>query len=303
MIKHFFIALLLTVTNTFAFDLTSKPVEVVIPFPPGGGVDATYRHFEQYAKNKGVTMVPVYRPGADGLIAMRDLSVGSKDGYRIAFSTTALHAGIIQKDNTVDTTILTAIKNPLAVFVVHASSDITNVDQLATKIKNEEKFNIATGAPGQTMVWVQFLEQIKSPQRVLVKYKGGQPVLNDLLGKHVDAAVLPMAIVAQHIKNGTLRAVAHTGSDVLTDYPTTTPLANKYPSWKPLDLFTVVTPTLDSAATAAWNNLFKQYVNDIAVQKHFRTEHSESLPFGPTVANESVKHINSMRVTHHNYFN
>ena len=303
MIKHFFIASLLLVTNVFALDLTLKPVEVIVPFPPGGGVDATYRHFEQYAKTKGVTTVPVYKPGAEGLIAMKELSTGSKDGYRIAFSTTALHTNAIQKDNTLDIVPLTTIKNPLGVMVVHASSDITNVDQLAVRIKTDDKFNIATGGPGQTMVWVQFFEQIKSPQKVLIKYKGGQPVINDLLGKHIDAALLPMVVVSQHIKNGTLRAIAHTGSDVFADYPTVTPLATKYPSWKQLDMFIAVTPVMDTAANAAWTSLLKQYVNDNAVQKHFRTEHSEPVPFGSTIVNESVKNINNIRTVHQSHFN
>lgn len=296
MIKYLLVAACVLFNNAFAFDIKSKVVEVVIPFAPGGGVDQTYRHFEKYAKANGISTVPIYKPGAEGVVGLRDVAAGSKDGFRIGFATTAVLANAREKGGKVEVVPLSAIKNPTGVFVVHASSNIQTFDQLAAKLKTTDVINIASGASGQTLVWTQLFDVLNVPQKQLINYKGGQPVLNDLLGKHVDVAVLPLSIVAPHLQNGTLRILAHTGNSLLINFPSSVPLQQRFASWKMLDLFIVVVPQgLDRSITDAWNRLITQYVNDKETKVHFLSEYSESVAFGSNTVEESIRAIQQVQ--------
>lgn len=288
MIKKLIAVLCFVSTTAFAFD---KPIQVIIPFPPGGGVDAAYRHFEKYAHNKGIATIPVYKPGADGLIAMRELDTSANDGYTISFTTTAVLANAEQKDPTLQLQPLTAIKNPLGSIVVSSKSDIQTFDQLITKIKSTDRFNIASGAPGQTMVWTQLFEVTNTPVRQFINYKGGQQVLNDLIGGHVDAAMLPTTITNQQAKNGTIRILAHTGSVKLEGFDQSVPLARRFSNWRPLDLYIVVAPKMERGTSDKLNNLLKQYVLDREVQNEFVADYNDVVLFGTGPIVEAIKNI------------
>lgn len=292
MIKKILVVICMTVSSAFAFDLKSKPIEVVIPFPPGGGVDLTYRHFEKYAASKGITTVPVYKPGADGLIAMRDLANGSKEGHRIGFSTSAVQSSVLLREPNLGIVPITAIKVGIAGFVVHSKSTIKNYDQFLTALKTNDKINVASAAPGQALFWSHFFDSANMPQKTLINYKGSQPLLNDLLGQHVDVAMLPMSIILPHIKNNNLRILAHTSNTKLKEFPNSTPLARTNQNMgKTFDMFIAVSPKLDKPAADAWNELLRQYVLDPEIQQQFIDDYSDPVFFGTGAVAESIANI------------
>ena len=75
----------------------ASTVKVIVPFPPGGGVDATYRKIEKYAQQQGVNMIPEYHPGAEGVVGMNAAATQSKDGNVLIITTTEVAAS---KDST-----------------------------------------------------------------------------------------------------------------------------------------------------------------------------------------------------------
>jgi len=290
MIKALLLIVSLLVTPSFAFDLKLKAIEVVIPFAPGGGVDTTYKHFEKYARARGVNTVAIYKPGAEGLIAMRDLSSGSNDGYRISFTTTAVYSNAVAKEP-LNVVPLIAIKNPLGTFVTSSKSNIKTFDQLINVLKTNDNIKIGSGAPGQALVWEQLFDLTGIPSRQLIPYKGGQPVLVDLLGGHIDVAMLPAALTSQQAKAGNIQIVAHTGVNKIKDFDSAIALSHKYPKWGLLDIFIVVTPQIGKIQAEQWESFIQDYLSDASVQNDFVNEHSEHLPSGDKVIKQALTNI------------
>lgn len=294
MIKLLLLSMTLFFTTAFATDIKQKTIEVVIPFPPGGGVDLAYRHFEKYAATQGLRTVPIYKPGADGLIGMRDLDTGARDGSRISFATSAIFYTSTQKDPSLQITPITGIRNPIAGIVVSANSPITTIDQLVNTIKANDRINIGSGSPGQTLHWIQLFELMQAPQRQLVTYKGSPQLISDILGGHIDVGLVPISLIDQHVKNGKLRILAHGASSKLSEFPQSVPFTRKFPNWRGLDLFVAVSPIMDAKTTEQWNSIFKQYLSDPGSIAVFEKEYSSPLPFGTTSVQDSIRILNDL---------
>lgn len=189
MFKQFIISLAATlalITGTAqAFDAKQRPITVVIPFAPGGGVDQTFRHFEKWANERGLTFTVIYKPGAEGLIGMNEIAGMPRDGYHISFGTAGTVAVQRIKNPTADLELITAIKNSITAFITHRDSGINSF----TDLYSVKGLTMAYGAPGQKMTMEQLIEISKG--RVngkLIPYKGGGPVVQDLIGNHVQLA-------------------------------------------------------------------------------------------------------------------
>lgn len=274
--------------TVYSFEATSKTINVVIPFAPGGGVDQSFRHLQKYALERGITLVAVYRPGADGLIAMRELANMPKDGFNISVTTAGVLAYQELRDTEKCCTAITGIRDSIGAFVVHPSSSIKTLDDLEKAVKQGDDIKFGYGAPGQRMVLDQFFEFAKpSKAPLLVPYKGGGPVINDLLAGHIDAAQVPLSIVKSHIDAGKLRLIATTRSKV--DGFAVPMVEDRYPKWKELDGFAVVTPAgADSEAVKFWTSFLKEYVGNKQVQQDFAKDYTISAPFGTKNVTETI---------------
>lgn len=274
--------------SVYSFEATSKTVNVVIPFAPGGGVDQSFRHLQKYALERGITLVAVYRPGADGLIAMRELANMPKDGFNISVTTAGVLAYQELRDTEKCCTAITGIRDSIGAFVVHPSSSIKTLDDLEKAVKQGDDIKFGYGAPGQRMVLDQFFEFAKpSKEPLLVPYKGGGPVINDLLAGHIDAAQVPLSIVKAHIDTGKLRLIATTRSKI--DGFAVPMVEDRYPKWKELDGFAVVTPAgANPEAVKFWTSFLKEYVGNKQVQQDFAKDYTISAPFGTKNVTETV---------------
>jgi tripartite-type tricarboxylate transporter receptor subunit TctC len=273
----------------YSFEATSKTVNVVIPFAPGGGVDQSFRHLQKYALERGITLVAVYRPGADGLIAMRELSNMPKDGFNISVTTAGVLAYQELKDTDKCCTTITGIRDSIGAFVVHPNSPIKTLDDLEKAVKQGDDIKFGYGAPGQRMVLDQFFEFAKpSKAPLMVPYKGGGPVINDLLAGHIDAAQVPMVIVKSHIDAGKLRLIATTRAKI-DGYASVPMVEDKYSKWKELDGFAVVTPAgADPEAVKFWTAFLKEYTGSKQVQQDFAKDFTISAPFGTKSISDTV---------------
>jgi tripartite-type tricarboxylate transporter receptor subunit TctC len=279
MIKQFFIAILAAssmISSAQAFDAKSKPVNVIIPFSPGGGVDQTFRHFERWASSRGINFNPIYKPGAEGLIGMNDIAGMPKDGYHISFGTAGTVAVQRIKNPSAELELVTGIKNSVTAFVTHRDSGIKEFGDLY-KI---ESLSMAYGAPGQKMSMEQILDLSKGKIKgKLIPYKGGGPVVQDIVGNHVQLGAVPLQIVKQHIDAGTVRLLA-LGND-LKEFPNTPNIYKFFPDWKRQDCFAFIMPKgSDPQAVKFWTELIKEYMNDKKVQEEFAKDFNESIPFG-----------------------
>lgn len=269
-----------------AFDLTAKEIKVVIPFAPGGGVDQTFRHFEKYLLKKGIKFIPIYKPGAEGLIGMNEISRMPKDGYHISIGTAANVAIQQIKNPSAELHLVSGIRNAIPALVTHKDSGINSIQDL---YKGEKTFGI--GAPGQRIYVDQMLELSNGQLTVIqILYKGGAPLVQDLLGNHIQLGVPPLIITKPHIDAGTLRVIA-IGSDIkLKEFPNTPLIREVFKSWKETDVYAFILPKgTDPAAVKAWTDLLKEYTSDKTVREEFLKDFNEPIPFGNEFIESTVK--------------
>lgn len=268
-----------SVSAVHAFDATIKETQVIIPFAPGGGVDQTFRHFEKWASAKNIKLNPVYKPGAEGLIGMNEIIKMPKDGYHISFGTAGTVAVQRIKNPSAEVEVITGIKNSITAFVTHKDSGINSIADL----NKMSSVTMAVGAPGQKMTMEQLIEISKgSIKGKLIPYKGGGPVVQDIIGNHVQFAAVPMQIVKAHIDTGTLKLLAVGSRNSLKDFPSVPTIYKIYPEWKDNDGFGVFMPKgSDPKAVKFWSDLLKEYMSDPKVQEEFVKDYNESFKFGP----------------------
>jgi tripartite-type tricarboxylate transporter receptor subunit TctC len=271
--------LCLSISNSHAFDPTSKPITVVIPFAPGGGVDATFRHFEKWSSEKGLKFAVLYKSGAEGLIGMNEIAGMPKDGYHIAFGTAATIAVQRIKNPSAEVEPITAIKNSISAIITHKDSGIKSIKDL---YKGDKPKTLAFGAPGQKMLVEQIVNLSKEKiNPIYVPYKGGAPVVQDIAGNHVQIAAPPLLITKPHIDSGTIHLLAVGSKSRLAEYPTVPAISEIFPDWKDYDGFAVILPKgVNQEAVKFWNNILKEYMNDKKVQEDFVKEFNEINQFG-----------------------
>jgi len=210
----------------------SKPVTLVVPFPPGGSTDAIARAIgPSLNKAFGQSFIVDNKAGATGTIGAAAVKRAPPDGY--TFLVTSLGPLVIaphllkglQYDPLKDFDPITVAVQAPNVLVVPATSPHKSLaDVVAFEKANPGKMTFASSGNGSSDHLTAELFWLESGTTGLhVPYKGGGPAITDLLGSQVDASFQNVNAVLQHIKAGKLRALAVTGakrSPVLPDVPT-----------------------------------------------------------------------------------
>ena len=236
MFRIFFAALVLFLSqqcwsqNLAAYP--SKPIKLVVPFPPGGVADIIARPLAESLSNYlGQSVVVDNKGGATGTIGAGFVANAPADGYTLLLGTSneitmspTLFKTLPYDPNTAFTPI-TPVGDFPNVLVVGPSVSSKNFNEFVELIRSKPgRITFASSGTGSTnhLTAVLFANQAKL-DIVNVPYRGGGPALADLLGGQVDAlfATLPSAMA--QIKAGKLRALAVTGnvrSAALPDVPT-----------------------------------------------------------------------------------
>jgi tripartite-type tricarboxylate transporter receptor subunit TctC len=210
----------------------SKPVTLVVPFPPGGSTDSIARAIgPSLTKTLGQTFIVDNKAGATGTIGAAGVKRAPADGY--TFLVTSLGPLVIaphlikpmQYDALKDFDHITVAVQAPNVLVVPAKSPHKSLADVVAYLKaNPDKMTFASSGNGSSDHLTAELFWIESGTTgVHVPYKGGGPAVSDLLGGQVDASFQNVNTVFQHIKSGKLRPLAVTGakrSPVLPDVPT-----------------------------------------------------------------------------------
>ena len=212
----------------------SKPVTMIVPFPPGGSTDFIARAIgPSLTKTFGQTFIVDNKAGATGTIGAAAVKRAAPDGY--TFLVTSLGPLVIaphlvkgmQYDALKDFDLITvAVQAPNVLVVPAASPHKSLADVIAYEKANPNKMSFASSGNGSSDHLTAELFWLESGTTGLhIPYKGGGPAISDLLGGQVDASFQNVNAVLQHIKGGKLRPLAVTGSKrspVVPDVPTMT---------------------------------------------------------------------------------
>jgi tripartite-type tricarboxylate transporter receptor subunit TctC len=224
--------LALAATFAHAQDYPTRTVTLVVPYPPGGGVDAMARIVaDKLSAALGQQVVVDNRGGGSGLVGTRAVIKSPPDGYTLFLG----HTGSISINPSLyanagfdprkDFAAIGLIASMPVVLIAHPSFPAKTVgDAVALMKANRGKYNIGTSAVGTGgYMSAELFKSVTGVDAQIVPYKGTGGVMNDLLGGHVPVAfgVIPPAL--GNIQAGKLNAIAvasPTRTSLLPDTPT-----------------------------------------------------------------------------------
>jgi tripartite-type tricarboxylate transporter receptor subunit TctC len=225
-------ALLPAVSRTArAQSYPSRPIRLLVGYPPGGSADMTARLMGQWLSERlGQSFVIENRAGAGTNIATEAVVRAAPDGYTLLLvaPANAINATLYEKLNfnflrDVEP-IAGIIRFPNAV-VVNPSVPVKSIPELIAYAKaNPGKLNMASSGNGSTIhMSGELFKMLTGINMVHVPYRGGALALTDLIAGQVQVMFDNVPTCAEHIKSGKLRGLAVTSttrSDVLPDLPT-----------------------------------------------------------------------------------
>ena len=205
----------------------SKPIRMLVGFPPGGPTDVVARIVsEQVAGQVGGRFVIDNRPGAAGNIAVEILTKSSPDGHTLLYSSNAiaLSPGLYSKlgyDPVKDVAPITEIGSGCLIFVVHPSLPVTNVKEFIDYAKARPgQLNYASsGAGTSTHLAAVLFSQRTGIQTQHIPYKGTAPSLVDMIGGRTQFLMGAVNTAVPHVRDGRLRALAVTGAKRIQSLP------------------------------------------------------------------------------------
>jgi tripartite-type tricarboxylate transporter receptor subunit TctC len=214
-----------------AADYPTKPVRIVVGFPPGGSVDITARLVGQFLTERvGQQFVIDNRPGAGSNIGTEAVVNAPADGYTLLLcgSFNAISASLYSKLNFVfqrDIAPVAPVSRSPNIMVVNPSVKATTVPEFIALAKaNPGRINMAsTGNGTTTHLSGELFKSMAGVDMVHVPYRGNAPALTDLMGGQVQVLFDSLSTSIEHVKAGRLRALAVTSaarSPVLPDLPT-----------------------------------------------------------------------------------
>jgi tripartite-type tricarboxylate transporter receptor subunit TctC len=220
----------------------SKPIHMVVPYPPGGSTDILARAVaQQMGVNMGVSVIIDNRAGASGTMGTDYIARAEPDGYTIGVSvpgTLTLPVALSRKtpyDPIASFTPLSILAtNPLAI-VVPANLPVNSLSELvAYARKNPNKLSYGTSGAGTSEHLVgEMLNQFAKISIVHVPYKGGSSVLNDLLGGQIQVGYVVIATVLPHVKAGRLKMLAVIGEARYSELPNVPTNHEALPGFEP----------------------------------------------------------------------
>ena len=234
----------------FAQDYPSRPITLIVPFPPGGVADNVARPVAQaLTKQLGQTVIIENKQGAGGGIGMAYVAKAKPDGYTLLLALSSIsvipeadkvlgRAPMFQLDQLLPIARFTA--DPVVLAVRAESPWKTYAEFIAYAKANPKKLNYgSSGNYGTMHVPMEMLGSSAGASFMHVPFTGAAPAVTALLGGTLDAVASGPSTVVQHVKAGKLRVLANWGSErhpALPDVPTLRELgvATEYAQWSGL---------------------------------------------------------------------
>jgi tripartite-type tricarboxylate transporter receptor subunit TctC len=206
-------------------------IKLIVPVPPGGGVDILSRAIgAKMQQTMGVPVIVENKAGASAAIGTEALAKSPPDGYTImmgysAHATNPIFSTSLPYDTSKDFAAIAHVGYIPLILVVNANSPYHSVQDLVAAAKAKPgTLQFASGGAGAgAHLSGELLKNIAGVDVIHVPYKGNAPALNDLLGGQVTMMFDTITTALPHVKSGKLRALAVTSprrSPLAPDVPT-----------------------------------------------------------------------------------
>jgi tripartite-type tricarboxylate transporter receptor subunit TctC len=204
----------------------NRPIRLIVPFPPGGPTDVMGRVIAQALSATLGPIVVDNRPGAGSTIGTKIAAGAEPDGYTLLFGSTAslAIAPALYKNAGYDPlksfAPVAMISDVPYILVVNPGLPVKTVqDVVAYGKSNPGKLNF--GAPNGTPTYLlaELFKRVTNTDLLVVPYKGGAPVVADLLGGQLQGTFETTSVILAYIRDGSLRPLAVASHSRLADLP------------------------------------------------------------------------------------
>jgi tripartite-type tricarboxylate transporter receptor subunit TctC len=251
--KKLLAALLLLPCLAFAQASSSlyptKPIRLVVPFPPGGTTDLIARMVQpKFQEFLGQSVVIESKAGAGGSVGAADVAQSAPDGYSIllVFDTHAVNHHIykVAPDpfKSFDHLML-MVTSPSTLIGVSKFAPSTLHELVAYAKANPGKVTYATaGAASSNHLGALLLEQAAGIKMTHVHYKGGGPMIQAVLGNHIDIAFFSTPLILPQIQAGKVKAIAAGGKQRMSVLPNVATMSETFPGFEQFSWFGILAP-------------------------------------------------------------
>jgi tripartite-type tricarboxylate transporter receptor subunit TctC len=241
--------LLLAPAAALAQGFPSKPVRIVVPFPPGGGADTLTRIMEP--KLAAIWAQPVIvenRPGASGHIGADFVAKSVADGHTLVMASTAA----LDEKNVVEFAPVSLVSASPYIVTANPKVAAANIRELIAFARaNPGRLSFASSGTGAAShLSAELFKSMAGVDLLHVPYKGTGQAVTDLLAGHVNLMFAPAQTVMPYVREGRLKALALTGSrrsETLPDLPTVA--ESGLPGYAAVGWFGVLAPVATPKAT------------------------------------------------------
>ena len=282
----------------------NKTVTLLVAFAPGASTDIVARSLSQkLSELTGGNFIVENKGGAGGNIAHQFAANGPSDGSTILFGsvgplTIAPHMMKVPYDPVKDLSPITMGVNFPNVLVVHANTGIKSfAEYIAYAKKNPNKLDYASTGPGSASHLAgELLDDMAKIDTVHVPYKGGAPAMQDLLGGRVAAYFSTYSTSQAYIENGKLIPLASTGSQRLKQLPKIPTVAESgYPSFSATNWYAFVASSkVPTPVLDRWNTELVKVLKSPDVVEQLN---SHGLTPQPGTRDELAKYITKESAT------
>ena len=273
-----------------AANYPERPIRMIVPFAPGGGLDITTRLIGKKLTEKwGQNIVADSRPGAATIIGTEIASKATPDGYTILMITTtfAINPGLRAKlpyDPFKDFTPVTQLNSQPNVIVVapsFAGKSVKDLIALAQAKPGELTF-ASPGTGSAPHLSAEMFQRAAGIRMVHVPYKGIPPAVTDVLGGRVTMLFTTTLSAAPHINSGKMRAVAITSAKRQASMPDVPTVGESLPGYRAEAFQGMVAPA--GVPQAIVNKLAAEVariVKSAEIVQHFQANGAEAVGSTP----------------------
>jgi tripartite-type tricarboxylate transporter receptor subunit TctC len=197
-----------------AEDWPTRPIRVIVPYPPGGSTDIAARLIsESLSRSLGQQTVIENKSGAGGVIGVEAAAHAAPDGYTILvapdFVTSAPHIFKMNVDPMKTLVPVIQLSRQPVVLAVHPSLGVNTLAEFIALAKRQPGMGFATSGVGsQQQIVAEWFAKLAGIKLQHVPYRGGGQAINDLIAGHIKVASLGSTPLVPHYKAGTVRILA-----------------------------------------------------------------------------------------------
>jgi tripartite-type tricarboxylate transporter receptor subunit TctC len=228
-LRAFFALLMLLPLAAHANDWPTRPVHIIVPYPPGGSTDVAARLIaDSLTRSLGQQVVVENKTGAGGVIGTQAAAQSAADGYTVLiapdFVTSSPHIFKLDFDPMKALVPVIQISRQPVVLAVHPSIGVNNLSEFIALAKKQPGMNFGTSGIGsQQQIVAEWFAKLAGIKLTHVPYRGGAQAITDLVAGHIKVASLGSTPLIPHYKAGAVRILAQSTADrspSLPDVPT-----------------------------------------------------------------------------------